>query len=169
MAKKRFTNRHGFTLIEVMIAIAIIVIPILGVGILLADGQRGWNMMYNKVYSELVTDSRIAAKMFEMTVRKASWETPQIGSNGEWIEVCYYADSDSTAVDRYARFYVSGGQLNIEYGQLEPKTTLSTQTICGNVSSCVFKLSGRSAQMILTLDNGRQDTTVVSSAVMYNR
>ena len=65
-------------------------------------------------------------------------------------------------------FYTANGNLNVEYGQLDPKETLSTETVCGNVSGCMFKQLGRSIQMILKLDNGTQTNTVVSSAVTHN-
>ncbi|GAH60491.1 unnamed protein product, partial [marine sediment metagenome] len=81
-------------------------------------------------------------------------------------------DPNTTIVDHYARFSESeaNGELNIEYGSVNPRKTLTTNTICGNVVGCVFfKGVGYSAQMILTLDNGSETITVVSSAVMHNQ
>jgi hypothetical protein len=72
-------------------------------------------------------------------------------------------------VDRYARFYAADGDLNFEYGQLDPRVTLDVETVCSNVSACTFKQAGQSIQMILTLDNGTQTNTVVSSAVAQNQ
>ncbi|MHC4153815.1 MAG: hypothetical protein ACYST6_02650, partial [Planctomycetota bacterium] len=72
--------------------------------------------------------------------------------------------------DRYALFYTSNaGDLNVEYGILEPRETLRVQTICSNVTSCTFMGQGRSAQMVLTLDDGSQTVTTVTSAVMHNQ
>jgi len=72
-------------------------------------------------------------------------------------------------VNRYARFFSDeNGQLNVEYGSLNPTVTQAIQTICENVTGCIFKATGRSAQMILTLDNGTQSATVVSSSFMHN-
>lgn len=116
-----------------------------------------------------MNDSYVARKAFDAVIRKASKEKFLLDSAGGWLEVYYYAGSDSTVVDRYARFYVADSRLNIEYGKLNPRETLIVQTVCANVSSCVFKVSGCSAQMLLILDNGSQAITVVSSAVMHNQ
>lgn len=170
MLKRKHRTQRGFTLIELAMAAAISTIVILGVGVLLVDSQRGWIRMYNRIYSDVVTDSYVARKTFDAVVRNASRENLLLGEYGSWLEVYYYADANSAVVDRYARFYdANNGQLNIEYGSLDPNETPTTSTICENVSSCVFKAAGRSAQMILTLDNGSQTANVVSSAVMHNQ
>lgn len=171
MSKNKPKTQRGFTLIELMMAIMFLVVFISVVAAILIDGQRGWSTMYNRIYSDVATDSYIARKTFDATIRKASRGKYSLDEAGNWIEVYYYANDESTVVDRYARFYYDrdNGQLNIEYGKLEPKETLFTQTICGNVSGCTFKGIGRSVQMILMLDNGSQTATVTSSAVMHNK
>jgi prepilin-type N-terminal cleavage/methylation domain-containing protein len=168
MLKNRTTNRKGLTLVELMVAAAIGGIVMFGVAIILADGQRGWNAMYNRTYSDVVTDGHIARRTFDRVIRKASSNNITLDDADLWVEVRYYQDANSIVVDRYARFYEADGQLNIEYGRPDPRETLSIQTICGNVSGCVFKAQGASVQMILTLDNGSQTATVVSSAVAHN-
>jgi prepilin-type N-terminal cleavage/methylation domain-containing protein len=168
MIKKRLTSSRGFTLIELLTAIAIMVIVILAIGVALVDGQRGWNYMYNRIYSDVVTDGYVARRKFDAVLRKASREKFLIDSAGSWVEVYYYADDKSTEVDRYARFYASSGKLNVEYGQLNPKATDTIETVCENVSSCTFKQLGRSVQMILTLDNSTQKNTLITSAVTNN-
>lgn len=169
MLKKRITNPKGFTLIELMVAIVVALIVLLGIGAVLADSHRSWNRMYNRIYSDVVTDSYVARRTFDAVIRKASSVDPNLVNYDDWVEVYYYADANSAVVDRYARFFSTGGQLNVEYGELNPRQTLTIQTICGNVQGCVFSGTGRSAQMILTLDNGSQTATVVSSAVMHNQ
>ena len=168
MIKKRLTASRGFTLIELLTAMAIMIIVILAIGVALVDGQRGWNYMYGRIYSDVVTDGYVARRKFDAVLRKASREKFLIDPAGGWVEVYYYANDASTVVDRYARFYVADGELNIEYGQLDPKETLSIETVCGNVSGCTFEQLGRSIQMILKLDNGTQTNTVISSAVTHN-
>ena len=154
-----------------MLAIVLSSTVMFGMGVVVVDSQRGWHRMYDRIYSDVVTDSYVARKTFDRVIRKASGERFLLDvDDANWIEVYYYADSNSAAVDRYARFYHEGdGQLNIDYGELDPRGSLSIQTVCGNVSSCVFKGAGRSAQMILTLDNGSQTATVISSSVMHNQ
>ena len=169
MRKNKLTVRRGFTLIELAITVVVSTIVIIGIGVVLADSQRDWNRMYNRIYSDVVTDSYVARKRFDAVIRKASREKLLVDDAGNWLEVNYYADSDSEVVDRYARFYEASGQVSIEYGKLDPRETLTTTIVCENVSNCVFKQAGRSAQMILTLDNGSQTVTTTSSAVMHNQ
>ena len=168
MIKKRLTASRGFTLIELIIAMAIMLIVVLAIGMALVDGQRGWSIQYDRIYSDVVTDGYVARRKFDAVMRTASGERFLLDDAGGWVEVYYYADDTSTVVDRYARFYVADGNLNVEYGQLNPKATLSVETICGNVSGCTFAQIGRSIQMILTLDNGTRTNTVISSAVTHN-
>ena len=165
---KRLTASRGFTLSELITAMAIIIFVILSIGMALVDGQRGWNYMYNRIYSDVVTDGYVARRKFDAVLRKASGETFSLAGDGSWVEVNYYANDASTVVDRYARFYESDGDLNVEYGQLNPKQTISVETVCSNVSGCIFKQSGRSAQMILTLDDGTKTNTVITSATANN-
>jgi len=168
MIKKRLTASRGFTLIELIIATAIMVIVVLAIGTALVDGQRGWSIQYDRIYSDVVTDGYVARRKFDAVMRTASRDKFLLDPAGGWVEVYYYANDASTVVNRYARFYASGGNLNVEYGQLDPKETLSIKTVCGNVSGCTFKQLGRSIQMILKLDNGTQTNTVISSAVTHN-
>ena len=168
MIKKRLAASRGFTLIELMIAIAIMVIVVLAIGVALVDGQRGWNYMYDRIYSDVVTDGYVARRKFDAVMRKASRDKFLLDPAGGWVEVYYYANDASTVVDRYARFYTSGGKLNVEYGQLDPKATDTIETVCENVSSCTFVQLGRSIQMILKLDNGTQKNTLITSAVTNN-
>lgn len=166
--EKKRTAPRGFTLVELMITTLIMVIIVSAVGMVLFDSQRGWNFMYNRLYSDVVADSYAARKKFDVVMRKASQDGFLLDDAGSWIEVYYYASDSSPVVDRYARFYEADGDLNLEYGQLSPRSTFGVETVCANVSDCVFKQAGRSAQMILTLDDGTQTNTVVSSAVTHN-
>ncbi len=168
MIKKRLAASRGFTLVELIIAMAIMLIVMLAIGIALVDGQRGWSIQYDRIYSDVVTDGYVARRKFDAVMRTASRDKFLLDDAGSWVEVYYYADDTSTVVDRYARFYVANGNLNVEYGQLDPKETLTIETVCGNVSGCTFEQLVRSIQMILKLDNGTQTNTVISSAVTHN-
>jgi prepilin-type N-terminal cleavage/methylation domain-containing protein len=169
MYRKKHIRNSGFTLIELIIATFISVIVISGVGILMVDSQKGWNKMYDRAYGDVVTSSYVARAKFDSITRSADWEKYDMAEDGSWLEVYYYEDANSTVVDRYAKFsYDGSSELDIEYGQLDPRQTLSISNVCGNVTYCVFKTQGRSVQMILTLDDGSQSATVASSAVMHN-
>ena len=169
MINKRPKNIRGFTLVELMITTVIMLIVGLAIGVVIVDGQTGWNTMYDRLNSDVVTDGYVARRKFDAVVRSASRGQSLVASDGSWIEVYYYASPSSTVVDRYARFYTADGDLNFEYGQLEPRSTLGVETVCGNVASCTFKQIGMSAQMTLKLDNGTQTNTVVSSAITHNQ
>jgi hypothetical protein len=169
MSKKRITTSGGFTIIEMMIAMLVMVIASFAIGAVIVDGQHGWSVMYDRMHSDVVTDGYVARKKFDAVMRRASSEKILVNADGSSVEVYYYASDASTVVDRYVRFFESDGDLNVEYGQLNPKVTLDVETICGNVSDCTFKQVGRSTQMILTLDNGTQTNTIVSSAVTHNQ
>jgi hypothetical protein len=168
MLNKKHKARGGFTLTELMVATVIAILVLSGIGIVLVDNQRGWNRMYNSVYSDVMNGSYVARATFDSVVRKASGDSYLLSNAGDWLEVYYYADANSASLDRYALFSSSGGQFNVEHGVLEPRTTLSTETICENVTSCSFDGSGQSVQMVLTLDDGSQSVSVVSSCVMHN-
>jgi len=175
LAKKIIGAQSGFTLLELVVAAAIVSVVIAGVGFMVADGQRAWGVMYNRIYSDAATDSYVAVKEFDAVVRKASGQKFMLSNDGSWIEVCYPADASSSVADRYARFsYAAGGGdskgcLLVEYGKLNPKESLTTKIISEDVSACVFNTSGRSAQMMLTLNDGTQTVSVVSSAFMHNQ
>lgn len=169
MSKKKLTVQGGFTLMELMVATSIMVIVVCAIGVVTVDSQRGWNTMYDCAWGDVATDGYVARAKFDAVMRKASMGRLLMDDSGNWLEAYYYADADSAVIDRYARFYLSGSELKFEYGSLGPRAQLSTQTICSNVSSCVFKAAGRSVQMILTLDDGVRTAAVVSSAAMHNR
>jgi Tfp pilus assembly protein PilW len=168
MRKERKQNRKGLTLIELMISAVIAIIVIFGIGIVLSDSHRGFNSMYDRVYSDVVTNGHVARRMFDSTVRKSSSQGFLLDENGQWVEIYYYSDPNIATVNRYARFFVAGDTLNIERGQLNPKQTLSVEPICADVNACTFKGAGRSLQMLLTLSNGSETITTLTSAVMHN-
>jgi prepilin-type N-terminal cleavage/methylation domain-containing protein len=168
MPKHKLKAERGFTVVELMVATLIAAIVILGAGVLLVEGQRGWSTMRARIHSDVAADSYVARKTFDSVTRQASKERILLDDTGNWIEVHYCADPNSTDADRYARFYVADGELNLERGILNPRETLTVQTVCENASNCVFRATGRSAQMMLTLDNGSQTATVFSSAFIHN-
>jgi type II secretory pathway pseudopilin PulG len=170
MFKKRTIKRKGFTLIELVIAAAFLAMVTLCVGVALVSSHRGWNALYNRI-SGVVTDADIARRTFDRLIRKSSKDRILLDETGSWVEVLYYQDSTSTYLDRYARLYRSDNELEVEYGSIDAEgytSELLTQTLCSNVSSCVFTSVGGSIEMVLILDNGSETATVVSSAVAHN-
>jgi len=166
------TWRPGFTLTELAVTAVIMIIVILALGTVIVDSIRGWNKMYARVYADVVTDSYVARNAFDRVVRSAGRQTYLLDVDGAWLQVYCYSSASATTLDRYARFIVANGELQILHGNRALDGTLSdpdrTETLCANVSSCIFMGDGRSAQMELTLDDGTLSATVVSSAVMHN-
>lgn len=169
--------RPGLTLAELMVAMATMLIVILALGTVIVDGIRGWQRTYGRVHADVKTDGYVARNAFDRVVRQAGRQTYLLAADRAWLEVYYYSSPSAITLDRYARFVVdtNSKELQIEHGTWAPgtetpKTPLRTETVCGNVTSTdkIFKVDGRSAQMILTLDDGTQSATVVSSAVMHN-
>lgn len=161
-------HHRGLTLVETAIAGVVFVIVMVGVSSVLADSQRLWNTMYNRTYSNVVIHGHLTKKMFDASMRKASEKTLQIDSDGRWIEAQYYSDDTAAQPDRYVRFTYVGGALFAEHGQVEPREQLSFHTLCDNVTRCVFKQSGRSVHMLLTINDGAQTQTIGTSAELHN-
>jgi len=136
MLKTKYKIRPGMTLVELVIASAATVIVFLGVAVLMIDGHRGWSAAYDSAYADVVIDGHVATTRFDAIMRKAAGEGFSIDADGSWVEVHYYDSDSSTAVDRYARLSESNGELYIEYGQLEPRSTLAGETLVTNVSWC---------------------------------
>jgi hypothetical protein len=144
-------------------------IIMLGLGLVLADSQKSWHQLYTRAFSDVVGDSNVAGIKFKTIIRQASQNGFVVDNKGTGIEVYYYNNEDSNDVDRYAHFYELDGDLNLELGKLNPRETLEVQTLCGNVTECLFTAAGRSAQMALTLDNGSRTISTVSSAFLHNQ
>ena len=168
MRRRNFIVRKGFTLIELIIATVASLFIIAGVSVILSDSQKSWNRAYNRAFADAVVDAYIARKTFDSVIRKSSSTKFLVDASGTWLETNYYSDDDTYSPDLYARFYESDGDLNLEYGQVSPRTTTSVHTVCSNVSSCSFKQTGRSAEMMLALDDGSNSMTIVSSAYLHN-
>ena len=171
MRCKTVTHKRGFTITELTVAMTMAPIVTLCMWVVVVDGHRGWNKVYNRVYGDVVTDGYVAQKTFDAVVRKSSVKREFLG-DGE-VEVYYYSDVENPiSLDRYARFYVADERLLVDYGELDeggiPQDSSSTVTLARNVQAVQFTLAGTSVQMILSLDDGSQVLTVASTAVRHN-
>jgi pilin/secretion family protein with methylation motif len=173
MKYKKEHNRKGVTLTELMVTLLLSTVVVLALGSVLADSQRGWVDMYSRAYSEVVTDAYVSQRVFSAVIRKSSIIACELGTSNEYVQVYYYHELSSTELDRYAKFYVSGGKLMMELGEFTvatftPSTVLSTTTLASNVTSAVFDVKGTSVQMFLSLDNNKEQLQVTCSAVRHN-
>jgi hypothetical protein len=167
-------NRIGFSVAEMVISMALTAIALLAVTSVLSNTQNSWNLMYNRAFSEVVTGGHTAKRIFDTIIRKSSTKELSIDTLGTWVEVHYYDNDASTFLDRYAKFYRSGLNLCLEWGWLNPGDTThprgvsGTDVICSNVTTCIFKQSGKSVHMMLTIDNGSQHLSIGSSETLHN-
>jgi type II secretory pathway pseudopilin PulG len=172
--RKEVRDRQGFTLVELIAATVMAAIVVLGIGIVLADSQKGWRKMYDRVYSDVVTDAYVARRAFDRAVRKSTIRYPPEGNYGTTITVYYYDDPEtSLLLDKYAKFYQSGDVLLVDYGDLQPGTwnpqgAATTITLARSVESANFVVEGLAVRMTLTLDNEKERMTLTSSAVRHN-
>lgn len=173
--KSRKIRNHGFTLIEVLVVIATVSIVTLGAGVLLANGQKNWGQLYDRVYSDQTIDSFTAQRAFDTVCRKASLQKYVLNAAGDSLEL-YYWESASTAStpEKYARFYLNGQDMYVEYGTTETGTwqpdeeaSTTTMKLARDVESLKFTVQGTAVQMFLTYTDTSM-MPVVCSSVPHN-
>lgn len=173
--RSKHPHNNAFTLTELVVVIAIAGIITLGIGVLLANSQKSWGQLFNRVYGDSASDSFVIQRAFDTVCRKASTRKYDLSDSGDRIQL-YYWDSGSTAAtpENYARFYQSENDVLVEYGQLQTGTwqpdtgqSTTTVTLASNIDSLKFTVEGTSIQMFLTyLDNDL--LPVVCSSVRHN-
>lgn len=163
----------GLTLIELMVTMLLASIVLLGMSGVLADAQRGYNRMYDRINSPVVQDAYAAKAVFDRVVRKASATVdPEI--IGSSVKVYYYSGSGISSPDRYAYFYVNGSnQLVLEEGvhTSTADTASGSRVIADNVvqANTAFIQKGACVQMVLHLDNGKEDLVITCSSIRHNK
>lgn len=164
-------SRSGFTTVELIVSVTVVMIAALSVGTVIAHSSKAYHVEYEKANADVVTDAYVSRRLFDSLIRKAANSDVVIAVDGSTAEVRYYNNDVSTYLDRYARLYTSNGNMEIEYGLINSsgnKQTTSFSTVCGNVSSCLFRRTGNSIRMILTLDDGDKNNVLVTSAYLHN-
>lgn len=147
MKTKVYRSRnHGFSLIEMMIVVAIIAIPILAVGILAAGGSRSFQQTYDSIHKPIKEDAMATMTAFGTIGRKSNrsnYRVFKISSGvyteaepllneeiatGQAVEFRYWQqpfDPQNPGDDvlevtntgtHYALFYLDGDQLKADYG-----------------------------------------------------
>jgi prepilin-type N-terminal cleavage/methylation domain-containing protein len=172
MQLKLSAGKQGFTLVELMVAMMISIIVLLGVGGVLADAAKGWNQMYNRVNGGIILDAYVAGNTFNSVVRKCTYVRPSTDCSAQDVYVYYYSTLTSTVLDRYARFYQEGNTLMVEYGNYNAgvRTSVATNVLANNVTAVNFSITPGSAavKMVLTLDDTKHSITVTCSAIRHN-
>ncbi|MBE0535342.1 MAG: prepilin-type N-terminal cleavage/methylation domain-containing protein [Phycisphaerae bacterium] len=187
-------RNKGFTLVELMASILISSVLMVAIGGVVANSHRQWNRMYRRVYGDPVVDAEIARRAFEATARRATHRQCLVDPTGQSITLFYYSDRVVAVVDRYAWFYVSGGQLCVEHGapavdgvtgRYIRGAVQGTVVLARNVvyhhfwqgDDYVIDFAGGGSQygntvrMVLTLDDasdGQQPLSITVSATRHN-
>lgn len=165
MLKNRQKFLHGLSLIELMITIAISVIPISLVGILLVGGQNSWRKTYHSAHREVEIQGYTATVTFERVGRKSQSDHCELysihGSSGssertprsythpilteaDAVEFRYQLDKSSPDNVEYSYFYLdaSTNKLMVEYSKyprsLGQEPTRAVIVLADNVSKVKF-------------------------------
>jgi hypothetical protein len=173
--KPQTIRAGGFTLTEVVTVIAMAGIITLGVGVLLANGQKSWGTLTERVYGDSAIDSFAAQKAFDTVCRKASLRKQVLSAAGDSLEL-YYWNTSSTAStpENYARFYQSTDQVFVEHGTMQTGTwqpddgaSVTTIKLADDIESIKFTVQGTSVQMFLNYEDTAM-MPVVCSSVRHN-
>jgi len=145
--QRRFFSK-GVTLLELVVAITISLIPISVVGILLVGGQKNWKQSYNVANRKIETRAQAAISVFSDIGRQSERNSSQIYSlgggapiltlnasgiyleQGEEMEFRYWGGSKLSkragggTIDtfglptNYAYFYLDDDAIKVDYGSL---------------------------------------------------
>jgi hypothetical protein len=165
-----FKMKPGSSLVELIMVLATAMILLLAVGFALGDGLGTFNDLNNITFSDTYDDAIYVRRYFDTTIRKSSG-SPYLNPADNSLKVYFYNSWESTYLDRYTRFFMTGHLLRAECGTVNSEgveQAFSVGAVCENISSCDFFVSGKSAQMILELNNGTKNYTVATSAVAHN-
>ena len=139
-------RRNGFTVIELMTAIALACIVMIPVAMLVYSGQKSWWKSYNTANSQSQLDSVSAITSFCSFGRKSNKKdyyvysttgsgsgttytqvmpvaNPEENLKGQAVEFRYWSTGLTTAMlaatsvaDSYALYYLDSGQLKVDFG-----------------------------------------------------
>jgi prepilin-type N-terminal cleavage/methylation domain-containing protein len=171
-ATRRPFHSRGFSLLELMVCSAILLIATLAAAGILVGAQQGWQKVNDDALAGLVDEGRAARIVFQKAVRRASLRHLEIGAQGDWIELPYYETPESDRLDRYATLSWSQGRLRLEEGRMDmlgTREALRDSIVCTNVSGCVFRRDGTAVQMNLTIHDAATTVTLAAAAVLNNR
>ena len=174
MKYERNIKKRGFTVVELMLTIAIALMLVGSVGYFIVDSQKSWTRAYERVNHGVTADGLVARKTFETACRKASMRSALVDPDGKFIELYYYQDASSAKLDQYARFYLHGSDLRVDYGSLvsgtfKLSTASRTLPLAQDVKSVNFTVDGAAVRMVLNLDDGNDQVQLTCSSIRHNR
>ena len=171
---KTTRSYSGFSIKELILAVAIGAILVLTIGTVMLDTQRGWMDSYAKVHGGAATDAAVVKTAFDKVVRKAS--RSGYSCNGTDDITVYYYDNwlKSAEPDKYARFFRSQdnpAEMYVQQGDYEGgihKNVSAEVLLASHVTDLEFMPVSGGLQIKLALDDGRETTTMVSAAILHN-
>ena len=171
---KIFTNRRGVTLMELVVAILITSIVMLGAAVIIVDAHRGWNSLYQRIHGDVLNDAYYSRMRFDAMCRKADGGIVRLEADVPLIELYYYSVPNVGNVvdlspDLFVQFYLNGTELIQDIGDIATSTVTSSEVIARDVTELNFSAdTGRGAQMLLTLNNGQEAITVTCGSTRHN-
>ena len=174
MKNKIFKTRRGVTLLELLVVILISSIVMLGATVIVVDAHRSWNSMYQRIHGDIISDSYYARVRFDTMCRKADGGAVLIDADVPLIELNYYSAPNvgtdyDLAPDMFVQFYQNGTELIQDSGDIATGMVTSSEVIARDVTELNFSAdSGRGAQMLLTLNNGKESITVTCGSIRHN-
>jgi prepilin-type N-terminal cleavage/methylation domain-containing protein len=177
-------KRNGFTLIEIMVALALGFIVMLPVAMLIQSGYRSWKQTYATTNCESQLDSIATTTSFGIIGRKSNkndyyvyqvagaiFTAPPVNPldpdeilTGQAVEFRYWStDLDdgmltpTSVADRYALFYLD----NTQPGNIQLKLDLGTST--GGPTGGAINTSGHKVAGVSTTTLAKHVTSVVFS------
>jgi len=172
---RRKMRNQGVTIIELLTAMLLATIIMLGAGYVLFDCYRSWDRIYNRAYGDMASDFYTTKSAFDAEVRKSSISVrePVISTDNDQIELYYKNDWTDSTLNRYTRFYLDGDTLVAAYGSINSMTSAvqsagQTITLCNNVTNVQFSRVGPNITMILDIQESDDTNQLTCSAVMHS-
>jgi Tfp pilus assembly protein PilW len=150
--KTKIESRKGFSLIELMVAIATSTIVLLSIAIVIVFGQTSWNDTWTKV--NLQRDASYAMLKMSQSIKKATSAAADV--NGPVLNLV--VDSNSVI------FSYAQDTNDLQYQIGEHSETI----ISGKVKNLQFGVSGNTVTIDLELEEDNVETRLLSTVMMRN-
>lgn len=153
---------------ELMMTIGIAAIVMFGVAIMLADNLHAWRTMYSRLHSVEAENVYAVRRVFDRTIRQAVVTgSVVISPLGNSLEADYYDCRSLPALKCHASFIYGNNTLTVICTKNKGTTEIERwqiQNVANNLP--IFNSSGRSIQMLLTLNNVSSDPQVPFSETL---
>jgi len=179
--KRRFVK--GLSLIELMITIAISIIPTSLISVLLISGQYSWDKTYSQTNKQIEIEGQLAASIFGRVGRKATRNNCSFakiikdGSSdiirAKEVTFQYWCtgEATNTMVAETAKFWLDANQLKVDY---QREGNPNTVVLANNVSQVEFSRNANQGcvRMVLKLqdvtgaDSYNETVTITAAAFM---